>query len=65
MFTGQVYDNPKLMSSIKSASLSKLKCDALHDLVAFSQFKKRGNTHGKMLVFVKLQASAYDFISYI
>ena len=28
-------------------------CDALRDLVAFVQFKKRKNTHGRVLLLVK------------
>ena len=36
-----------------------LTCDALRDLVPFVQFKKRGNTHGGVLILAKLQASAW------
>ena len=32
--------------------------DALRDLVLFVQFKKRENTHGGVLLLVKLQAEA-------
>ena len=32
--------------------------DALRDLVSFVQFKKRENTHGEMLLLVKLQTLA-------
>ena len=31
-----------------------LQCDVLHDLVPFVQFKKRENTHGRVLLLVKL-----------
>ena len=31
-------------------------CDALRDLVPFVQFKKRENTHGRVLLLLKLQA---------
>ena len=30
--------------------------DVLHNLVPFVQFKKRENTHGEVLLLVKLQA---------
>ena len=33
-------------------------CDVLRDLVPFAQFKKRKNTHGGVLLLVKLQAEA-------
>ena len=33
-------------------------CDALRDWVPFAQFQKRENTHGGMLLLVKLQAKA-------
>ena len=32
-------------------------CDTLRDLVPFVQFKKRENTHGGVLILVKLQAT--------
>ena len=35
-------------------SVSLIKYDALHDLVPFVQFKKRGNTLGGLLLLVKL-----------
>ena len=34
-------------------------CDALRDLAPFVQFKKRENTHGEVLLLVKLQALAF------
>ena len=37
------------------------KCDALRYLVPFAQFKIRENTHGGVLIIVKLQAEAYNF----
>ena len=37
------------------------KKDALCDLVAFAQFKKRENTYGGVLLLVKLQTSACNF----
>ena len=37
------------------------KCGALSDLVPFVQFKNRGNTHGGVLILVKLQAAACNF----
>ena len=33
-------------------------CDALRDLVPFVQFKKRENTHGRVLLLLKLQAKS-------
>ena len=39
----------------------KHKFDALHDLVSLVQFKKRENTHGGVLLLVKLQAKAWNF----
>ena len=36
-------------------------CDALRELVPFVQFKKRENTHGRVLILVKLQAEACSF----
>ena len=33
-------------------------CDALPDLVPFAQFKKRENTHGEVLLLVKLQTKS-------
>ena len=38
--------------------MNSMKCDALRDLVAFAQFKKRENIHGGVLILVKLQTSA-------
>ena len=35
--------------------------DALRDLIPFVQFKKRENTHGGVLLLVKVQASACNF----
>ena len=37
-------------------------CDALRNLVLFVQIKKRENTHGGVLLFVKLQDSTCNFI---
>ena len=34
----------------------KVTCEALRDLVPFVQFKKRENTHGILLLLLKLQA---------
>ena len=34
-------------------------CDALRDLVAFVQFKKRESTHRAVLLLVKLQATTH------
>ena len=39
----------------------KYTCDALRDLVPFVQFKKRENTHGGVVILVKLQASTCNF----
>ena len=39
----------------------ELICGALRDLVPFVQFKRRENTHGGVLLLVKLQVSAYNF----
>ena len=36
-------------------------CDALGDLVPFVQFKNVKNTHGGVLILVKLQAEACNF----
>ena len=36
-------------------------CDALLDLVPFVQFKKSKNTHGRVLILVKLQANTCNF----
>ena len=36
-------------------------CDALRDLVPFLQFKERENTHGAVILSVKLQAEACNF----
>ena len=36
-------------------------CGALHDLVLFVQLKNVKNTHGGMLLFVKLLAKACNF----
>ena len=36
-------------------------CDTLRDLILFVQFKNVKNTHGEVLILVKLQASAYNF----
>ena len=33
-------------------------CDALRHLVPFVQFKKRENTHGRVLLLLKLQAKS-------
>ena len=33
-------------------------CDALRNFVSFEQFKKRENTHGGVLLLVKLQAKS-------
>ena len=33
-------------------------CDALRDSIPFVQFKKRENTHGGVLIFVKLQGKS-------
>ena len=38
-------------------------CNALRDLVPFVQFKKRENTHGGVLLFVKLHVSAFEMIT--
>ena len=38
-----------------SRFLKIILCDALRDLVPFVQFKKRENTHGGVLILVKLQ----------
>ena len=35
------------------------RCGGLRDLVPFVQFKKRENTHGGVLILVKLQASTF------
>ena len=35
--------------------MQELNCDVLRDLVSFVQLKKRGNTHGGVLLLVKLQ----------
>ena len=37
------------------------KCDALRDLVPFLQLKSVKNTHGGVLLLVKLQASVYFY----
>ena len=37
------------------------KCGSLRDLVAFVQFKKHENTHGGVLILVKLQAESCNF----
>ena len=37
-------------------------CDALRDFVAFLQFKNVKNTHGGVLLLVKFQVSACNFI---
>ena len=40
-------------------------CDALCDLVSFVQFKKRENTHGGVLLLVKLQVFSFmDFLTF-
>ena len=36
-------------------------CDAMRNLVPFAQFKKRENTHGRVLLSVKLQPKACNF----
>ena len=36
--------------------LQAITCDVLRDLVPFVQFKKRENTHGGLLLLLKLQA---------
>ena len=36
-------------------------CDALHGLVLFVQFKNLKNTHGQVLLLVKLQAKTCNF----
>ena len=36
--------------------LQAIICDVLRDLVPFVQFKKRENTHGGLLLLLKLQA---------
>ena len=43
----------------KIVELIHIKCDALRDLVPFVQFKNVKNTHGGVLILVKLQASAW------
>ena len=42
-------------------------CDALHNLAPFAQFKKQKNTHGGVLLLVRLQASSFTdtFSSFI
>ena len=45
------------MTSILIAILTI--CDALRDLVAFVQFKKRESTHRAVLLLVKLQATTH------
>ena len=37
-------------------------CDALRDFVAFLQFRNVKNTHGGVLLLVKFQVSACNFI---
>ena len=48
----------KLMPTIFQLSRidSKFWCDVLRDLVPFAQFKKPENTHGGVLLLVKMQA---------
>ena len=44
---------------------SKAICDVLRDLVPFAQFKKRENTHGGVLLLVKLQVFSFmDFLTF-
>ena len=47
----------QLVTSISIAILTI--CDALRDLVAFVQFKKRESTHRGVLLLVKLQATTH------
>ena len=39
----------------------KYKCGALRDLVPFIQFKNVKNTHGGVLLLVKLQTNTHNF----
>ena len=48
---------PRFSLATNPKYYSEPKCDVLRDLVPFVQFKKRENTHGRVLILVKLQAS--------
>ena len=54
-----------LVSERKSLTAKPLtiqhKFQSFRDLVPFVQFKKRKNTHGRVLLLVKLQTSAFNF----
>ena len=47
-----------LFAKLHIEMITWINWDALHGLVAFVQFKNQENTHGGMLVLVKLQAKA-------
>ena len=50
--------NPKLSIYQISKNLQfSHTCDALRDLIPFAQFKKLKNTHGGVLLLVKLQVA--------
>ena len=51
-----------LLQTFPTDWLVKETCAELHDLVTFVQFKIRENTHGGVLILVKLQAEAFNFI---
>ena len=57
-FTQVRVQKTSLMERFVHATITQLmsKCDALRNLVPFVQFKKRENTHGGVLLLVKLQA---------
>ena len=50
--------NTRLFSKNRNRNF-RHKCGALRDLVLFAQFKKYENTHGGVLILVKLQAEAF------
>ena len=48
--------NVKSQNNRNILVLQAIICDVLRDLVPFVQFKKRENTHGGLLLLLKLQA---------